>query len=160
MCVFNSVVLKALLVAAHANKKWRCKANKHLTPVAVLAMHAVTSLLYFHQSMQANRNIHLYQEKALIYKLPCSKASKRTNLLWEIIYRPTRKNQWTFLWRPTEVNSSSRNNFAKLRFLCKVSVTVGSIIPWSHWLENSSCLHIWDWHSSKAYNSKLLTCNK
>ena len=98
--VVLSARLIALFIAAHANKKWRREPNKHkggdaffeveykhLTLVTVLAMHAVTSLLYFQYSMQANRNIHLCQEKHPFIGYPAAKHPKHNKLavtdIWE-----------------------------------------------------------------------------
>ena len=40
---------------------WLVEPHKHLTSIAVLTVHAKTSLLYtFQRSMQANRNINLW----------------------------------------------------------------------------------------------------
>ena len=51
--------------------------HKHLNFIAVLTVHTKTSLLYtFQPSMQANRNINLWQEKAPTYRLSRNKASK------------------------------------------------------------------------------------
>ena len=77
MCVFYDSRLNAefaRLLAAHANKKTvrneearqKCRfslveTHKRLTFIAVLSVHAETSLLYaFQRSMQANRNINLW----------------------------------------------------------------------------------------------------
>ena len=50
--------------------------HKHLPSVAVLTVQAKTSLYTFQQSMKANKNINLWQEKAPIYRLSNSKAPK------------------------------------------------------------------------------------
>ena len=71
--------------------------------------------------MQVNRNIHLCQEKAPIYKLSRSKAPKTQQTCG---YTHTRKTSGLFN------DFSSRNNLANLGSLATVSVPVGSIIPW------------------------------
>ena len=87
------VILNARLTrlfAAHENKKVDKKqrsltkvtfllveTHKRLTSIAVMTAHAETSLAYtFQRSMQANKNINLWQEKATIYKLSRRKATK------------------------------------------------------------------------------------
>ena len=95
--------------------------HKHITPVAVLTMHAVTSLLYFQCSMQTNRNIHLFQEKALIYKLSHNKAPKTQQIYH---YRHARKTSGSFLLYYTGV--APRNNFADLGSFAKVFVFCGT----------------------------------
>ena len=74
--------------------------------------------------MQVNKNIHLCQVKAPIYKLSRSNAPKT-----QCRYRHTTKNQWTFLLYTTGVNFSSRNIFSNLSSFAKVLVPVGSMIP-------------------------------
>ena len=52
--------------------------HKRITSIAVLTVHAETSLAYtFQRSMQANKNINLWQEKAPIYRLSRFKAPKK-----------------------------------------------------------------------------------
>ena len=71
MVVLNAKLTR--LLAAHANKKGGEKrrnptgvpcfasSNTQTTSIAVLTVHAKTSLIYtFQQSMQANRNINLW----------------------------------------------------------------------------------------------------
>ena len=140
MCVFYYSHFKlnakfARLLAAHANKKTMRneKARKEccvlliethwcLTFIAVLTVHATTSLLYiFQQSMQANRNINLWQEKALIYRLSRSKAPKTQQICH---YRHTRKTSELFLLFNTGVDFSLLNNFANSGSYAKVSFPV------------------------------------
>ena len=110
-CVSSMIVILnaklARLVAAHANKKdcgYRksptrvpcllVETHKHLTSMAVMNMHAKSSLLYtFKRSMQANRNINLWQKKAPIYKLSRRKAPKNAA---NLPLQTCEKNQWTF----------------------------------------------------------------
>ena len=74
--------------------------------------------------MQTNRNIH-----ARIYKLSSSKAPKTQQICQ---YSHGRKASGPFLLYDTGVGFSSHNNFANLGSFAKVSVPVGSIIPWSN----------------------------
>ena len=78
--------------------------------------------------MQANRNIHLCQEKSPIYKLSRSKTFKTRQICH---YRHARKTSGLYLLHDTGVDFSSSNNFANLDSFAKVSVTVGFIIPWT-----------------------------
>ena len=82
-------------------------------------MHAVTSL--FCRFMQANRNIHLCQEKAPILKLSHSKSPKIQQIRH---YRHTRKTSELFLLFNTGVDFILRNNFANSSSFAKVSVPV------------------------------------
>ena len=66
--------------------------------------------------MQANRNIHLCQEKRPFTSYPAAKHPKHNKLAVTDI-------------RAKPVDFISRNNFANLAFFAKVSVSVGSIIP-------------------------------
>ena len=77
--------------------------------------------------MQANRNIHLCQEKASLYKLSHSKACKTQDICH---YRHARKNSGLVLLYDTGVDISSRNNFANFGYFEKVSFPVGSTIHW------------------------------
>ena len=54
--------------------------HKHLTPVAVLVMHAVTSLLNLQQSMQANRNNIYARKKHPFTSYPAAKRPKQNKL--------------------------------------------------------------------------------
>ena len=68
--------------------------HEHLTSIVVLTVHGETSLLYtFQRSMQAIRNINLWQEKEPIYKLSRRKALK-TQQIWH--YKHTRKTSEPF----------------------------------------------------------------
>ena len=68
--------------------------HKHLTSIAVLTVHAKKSLLYtFQRSMQANKNINLWYEKAPIYKLSRRKAPKTQQVFH---YKHTRKTSGLF----------------------------------------------------------------
>ena len=96
--------------------------HKHLTSIAVLTVQANMSLLYtFQRSMQANKNIHLWYEKAPIYKLSRSKAPKTQQICH---YKHTRKTSEIFLLFNTGVDFSLRNNFANSGSFAKVSVPV------------------------------------
>ena len=66
------------------------------------------------------------KEKAPMCKLSRSKANKTQQICY---YRPARETSGPFLLYDASVNFSSRNNFANLGCLAKVSVPVGSIIP-------------------------------
>ena len=85
-------------------------------------------LLYtFQRSMQANRNINLWQEKAPVYRLSRSKAPETQQIYH---YRHTRKTSGLFLLFNTGVNFSLRNNFANLGSFAKVSVHVHNSLLW------------------------------
>ena len=103
---------RVLLVEAH----WR------LTFIAVLTVHAKTSLLYtFQRSMQANRNINLWLEKAPVYRLFRSKAPKTQQICH---YRHTTKTSELFLLFNTGADFSLRNNFANSSSFATVSIPV------------------------------------
>ena len=128
--------------------------HKHLTSITALAVHANTSLLYtFQRSMQANRNINLWSEKAPIYRSSRSKAPKTQQIC---NYKHTRKTNELFycLTRASTLVSSiisqTQVPLRKFPFLF--------IIPCLAVPENSSCLLIWQWLPSGACNSKNLTC--
>ena len=90
--------------------------------MAVFTVHAKTSLLYtFQRSMEANRNINLWQEKAPIYMLSRSKAPKTQQICH---YKHTRKTSELFLLFNAGVDFSLRNNFANSGSFTKVSVPV------------------------------------
>ena len=94
--------------------------HKHLTSIVVLTVHAKTSLLCtFQRSMQANRNINLWQEKSPVYRLSRSKAPKTQKICH---YRHMRNNNELFLLFNTVVDFSLRNNFANSGSCAKVSV--------------------------------------
>ena len=85
---------RVLLVKTH----WRL-----LTFIAVLNVHAKTSLLYiFHRPMQANRNINLWLKKAPIYRFSRSKAPKHTTNLPLQKYE---KNQQTIFYCSTRAST-------------------------------------------------------
>ena len=129
MCAFYD---SRLLLAAHANKNTvrseedrpqrrvlLAKTHSRLTFIAVFTVHAKTSLLSaFQRSMQANRNINLWEGKAPVYRLSRSKAPKTQQICH---YRHTRKTGELFLLFNTGVDFSLHNNFAKAgaRFRCK-----------------------------------------
>ena len=77
-------------------------------------------------SMQTNRKIHLWQEKAPIYTLSCSKAPETQPI--ELSQTP-KKNQRFFQLSPTEVQRQRPQNIAYLSSFGKVSVLVQSSIP-------------------------------
>ena len=96
--------------------------HKRLTSIAILTVHAETSQLYmFQQSMQANRYISLWWEKAPVYRLSRSKAPKTQR---NCHYRYTRKTSELFSLFNTGVDFSLRNNFANSGSFAKVSVPV------------------------------------
>ena len=72
--------------------------------------------------------IMMCKEKAPIYKSSRSKAPKIQQIC---DYRHVRKTIVLFLLHNMGVGFSSRNDFANLRSFAKVSVPVGSIIPWN-----------------------------
>ena len=77
--------------------------------------------------MRANKNIHLCQEKAPIYKLFPSKAPKTQVTCG---YRHTRKTSGLSQWHRTDVALHSfLNNFASLGSFANVLVSVGTVIP-------------------------------
>ena len=76
--------------------------------------------------MQANRKIHLCQEKSPIYKLSRSKAPKAQQTCGS---RHTRKTNGLFYGHYTGVGYGFRNNLAYLGSFANVSVPVESIIP-------------------------------
>ena len=80
------------------------------------------SLLYtLQRSMQANRNINLWEEKAPVYRLSRSKAPKTQQICH---YRHTRKTGELFLFVNTGVDFSLRNNFANSGSFAKVFIPV------------------------------------
>ena len=98
------------------------KTHRRLTLIAVFTVHAKTSLLYaFQHSIQANKNINLWQEKAPVYRLSRSKAPKTQQICH---YRHTRKTSELFLLFNTGAEFSLRNNFANSGSFAKVSVPV------------------------------------
>ena len=76
--------------------------------------------------MKTNRNISLWQEKAPIYRLSCSKAPKTQQICH---YRHMKKNNELFLLFNTGVDFSLHNNFANSGSFAKISVPVHIIIP-------------------------------
>ena len=81
-----------------------------------------TSLLYiFQRSMQANKNINLWYEKAPIYRLSRDKAPKTQQICH---YRHARKTRELFLLFNTGADFSLHNNFANSGSFAKVSVPV------------------------------------
>ena len=138
-CVSSMIVVLnakfALLLAAHANKKYgeneearpQCRVflvetHWRLTFITVFTVRAKTSLLStFHRSMQANRNTNLWEEKAPVYRLSRSKAHKAQQICH---YRHTRKTGELFLFVNTGVDFSLRNNFANAGSFAKVSIPV------------------------------------
>ena len=96
--------------------------HKHITPVAVLTMHAVTSLLYFQCSMQTNRNIHLFQEKALT-SYPTTKHPKHSKFT---ITDMREKPADLFYCTAQASTFAPRNNFADLGSFAKVFVFCGT----------------------------------
>ena len=96
--------------------------HRQLTFIAVFTVHAKTSLLYvFRRSIQANRNVNLWQEKAPVYRLPRSKATKTQRICH---YRHTRKTGELFLLFNMGVDFNLRNNFDNSGSFAKVSVPV------------------------------------
>ena len=89
--------------------------------------YASNNIYIFQRSRRANRNIHLCQEKAPIYKLFRSKAPKTQQICH---YRHARKTSGLFLLYNTSADFSSRNNFANLGSFAKFAVPVQSLIPW------------------------------
>ena len=76
----------------------------------------------------------MHKQIALIYKLSCSKTPKFSKFrVTDIRDKPV-----NFLWYPTGVDFSSRNNFANLGSFAKVSISVESIIHWSQVTVTSS----------------------
>ena len=75
--------------------------------------------------MQANRNIN--SGNSIHYKLSRSKAPKTQQICY---YKHTRKTSELFLSYDTGVGFNSRNNFANLGSLAKISVPLQFIIPW------------------------------
>ena len=144
MCVFYDSCSKRWidrLIAACANKKTvrneeerqerrflLVETHKRCTSIAVLTVHAETSLLYtFQWSMKANRNINLWWEKAPIYKLSRRKALKTQQICH---YRHAAKTKWLFLVGDTSVGFNTCNNFVNLGSFAKVSIPLQFIIPW------------------------------
>ena len=120
------VVLKAKLTKQ--KRQWKTKKSeenaifaKHLTSIAVMTVHAKTSLYPFRRSMNANRNVNLWKEKTPIYRLFRSKAPKTQQICH---YKRTRKTSEFFLLFNAGVNFSIRNNFANSGPFAKVSVLV------------------------------------
>ena len=98
------------------------KTHRRLTFIAVFTVHTKKSLLSTYQrSMQTNRNINLWEEKAPIYRLSRSKAPKTQQSCY---YRHTRKTGELILLFNTGVDFSLRNNFAKAGSFAKVSIPV------------------------------------
>ena len=63
--------------------------HRRLTFIAVLTVHTKTSLVFtFQRSMQANKNINLWEEKAPVYRLSRSEAPKTQQICH---YKHTRK---------------------------------------------------------------------
>ena len=91
---------------------------KHLTSIAVLTVHAKTSLLYtFQQSMKVDRNTNLFTHLQVIPQ-PSTKNTANFPL------QTYEKNQWTFLLFNTGVDFSLRSNFANSGYFAKASVPV------------------------------------
>ena len=100
------------------------KTNSRLTFVAVLTVRAKTNL--FQRSMQANRNINLWQEKTSIYRLSRSKVPKTQQISH---YRHARKTGESFPLFNTGVDFSLHNNFANSGSFAKVFVPVNIYNP-------------------------------
>ena len=82
--------------------------------------------------MQVNRNIHLCEKNASIYKLSRSKAPKTQQFCH---YRHVRNTSGLFLLYNTGVDFRFRNNFANLSSFAKASVPIQSKIPCAHKLK-------------------------
>ena len=120
-----SVVLVAIL-NARPNKttQWHAKKPKKVTLIPKLSIAASLKRALVNTSITC---IIMRKEKAPMYKSSRSKAPiTRQNCH----YRHVRKTINLFLLHDTGASFSSRYNFANLGSFAKVSVRVGSIIPW------------------------------
>ena len=110
--------------------------HKHQTPVAVLIMHVITSLLYiFFNNLCRPIGKYIYlSEKALICMFSRSNAPKYSKFS---VTNAGKKNSWLFLWHCKGVDFSPRNNFANFGSFAKVSVSVENTTPWLHVDDNN-----------------------
>ena len=146
------------------NRQERCvllvEAHWRLTSIAVLTVHAESNQYYtFQRSMQANRNINLWQEKAPIYRLSRSKAPKTQQICH---YRHTSKTSELFFLFNTGVDFSLRNNFANSGSSAKVSVPVHNYnfvvaLKWVRiYLHLAVCLIAHDWTVLFGFGSRSI----
>ena len=78
--------------------------------------------------MQANRKIHLCQQKSTHLHVVSQHITKMQQI-W--CYRHMKKTSGLFLWHRMGVDFSSRNKVSHLGSLAKISIPVETIIPWS-----------------------------
>ena len=96
--------------------------HKQLTPIAVMTMHAITSLLYVLINKIKNTSL-----LAKMHPFTCCLTVNHQTVA-KLGLQTFEKNQWTFLWQRKGINFSSRNNFTNWDLLAKVSVSVETII--------------------------------
>ena len=103
--------------------------HKYFASIAALTVHLEMSLLYtLERSIQANRNINLWYEKALIYMLSRRKAPKTQQICY---YTHATKTSGPFLLNGRGVGFNSRNNLANLGSFAKFLISLQFIIPCS-----------------------------
>ena len=138
---------------AHANGKLRWETNKHghsrafsnlkhwhRTLFAVLAMHALTSLIYFTNLCTPIETYIYARKKHPFVSYPAAKHPNASNLQLQTY----EKKQWTLFNNTARASTlSSRNNFQNLGSFAKVSVPVKNYNFLNVHIHTYKCIYIY-----------------